>query len=83
MYYLVSPTLVGVFVVLRDVMQVMCDVWLQSTGAGEEPSDQVEQPPAEGTAGPAETTHNDKTIKVKVCSAVNSTVTNMQCGTGD
>lgn len=62
--YCLSSTLVWVFVILRDSMQVTCDRGLQSTRAGEEPSHQVEQPPAESTDG-SETTNNKQKIIAK------------------
>lgn len=49
--YCVSSTLVRVFVVLRDDVEVTCNVGLQRTRAGEEPGHQAEQPPAQGAGG--------------------------------
>lgn len=58
----VSSTSVRVFLVLRDVLEVMRDVGLQSTRAGEEPSHHDEHLPAVGTVGSVETRHNSQKI---------------------
>ncbi len=53
----VSSTFVRVSVVPIDVLQVIDDIRLQSSRAGEEPGHQPEQLPAEGAGRSVETTH--------------------------
>lgn len=52
----ISSTSVWVLVVLSDLFQVLLDIGLKNSRAGEEPGQQAEQLPALGTVGSVEAT---------------------------